>query len=239
MSAKYRTFPELEPYGQGDRYDQPKEDFQTIAGKLREVVDPNACYKVGDIGCGNGEFIYYLRNEFPGWEFHGYDSTPEYVRTAHEFAGLKGVDIRTGDLFALEDTFDIVLATSLLPAFPDVERPLSRLIDLCRDGGLILATGLFNPCEIEVRVEFCDNSDSRSAGQWRTDFNRPSQASIRRTFGERVREISFYPCPFNVRIPRRPDAPIRVWTVETADGEYLLVNGAGQILNYTLLMMRK
>lgn len=237
--AEYKTFPELEPYTSTDRHAEPKEDFKTVIRKLENILDVNESYRVADIGCANGELLYFLQQKFPHWELHGYDTEEEYLETAKSIQTLSDVDFHYQNLFDVTDKFDIVISTLLVPTFKDGLKPLKKMLDLCRDGGYLLVTGLFNEHPIDVRVEFRDNSHPETKGQWRTDFNRHSQQMIRSELGNHVQELSFEKCPFRTSIQKDSDNPIRIWTLEVEDGNTLLVNGAGQILNQTLMTVRK
>ena len=235
----YKSYPELEPYNSKYHYDEPKEDFRTIGARLKTLVDPQQVYEVADFGCGNGALLYYLHQQYPQWKLYGYDFTPEYITAAQRFEGLRGVNFFHQDFMQLKGTFDIVLSTCLLSVFKDIGKPLNKMLHLCRKGGWLLGTGLFNPYDIEVRVEFCDNTHPQTKGQWRTDFNRHSQRSIRDLFSHRVQSIEFEEMPFNVEISRDLANPIRVWTLSNPRDRNLLINGASQICNQTLLIMRK
>jgi SAM-dependent methyltransferase len=237
--AKYRSYPGLEPYTSTERYKTPKEDFKTICARLETLLEPGRTCKAADLGCGNGALLYYLHGRYPAWDLYGYDATKEYIETARRFEGLRAVKFFHQDFFEIQETFDIVLSTCLLSIFKNVAPPLRKMLDLCRPGGFVLVTGLFNPFDIEVRVEFCDNSRPETRGQWRPDFNRHSQESIRRLFGGEVQSIDFEECPFEIDIPRDLQNPIRVWTLDTADGKKILINGAHQICNQTLMIVKK
>ena len=65
--AKYILFPNLSPYSKTDRFEDPKEDHKYLAEKFGELVDVNREIKVCDLGCGSGEFLYYLHKLFPHW----------------------------------------------------------------------------------------------------------------------------------------------------------------------------
>ena len=237
--VKYKSYPDLEPYTSADRYTNPKEDFKTICAKLRRLLDLSHVYEVADLGCANGALLYYLHRQYPHWKLYGYDFTEQYIDTAQNFEGLKGVKFFHQDLFEIRRTFDVVICTCLLSLFQDIREPLQKMLDVCRKGGIVLGTGLFNPFDIEVRVEFCDNTHPQTRGEWQTDFNRHSQQSIRNMFGQQAQAIEFEDCPFNVEIPQDLRNPNRVWTIKDAEGRYILINGAYQISNQTLLTIRK
>ncbi|MEX2525580.1 MAG: methyltransferase domain-containing protein [Gammaproteobacteria bacterium] len=237
--SMYQRHPELYRYTSSDRYENPKEDFKTIAAALEQRLDTSAPLSVADIGCGNGELLYYLHRRFPQWQLHGYDHTAEFIETAKAFPGLAGVGFEQADLYDIKGKFDVVIATCFLSLFPEFEEPVEKLLSLCRDGGYVMATGLFNPHNIEVRVQFCDNSRPETAGQWNTDFNRHSQRRIRDHFSDAVESIDFQDCTYDIELPHDPAAPIHVWTVKDEQGRTLLINGAWQIANQTLMVIRK
>lgn len=236
----YAPDPAATPYTSTERFGKPKEDFKAIARRLAKLPERGPACRLADIGCANGELLHYLRGLFPGWSLHGFDRTPEFIETARGAPGLEGVHLEHRDLYEIDGIFDIVVSTCFLPLFPDIAKPLGRMLDLVADGGWLLSTGLFNPYDIEVRVEFCDNTRSLSRDVWRQDFNRHSQASIHRLFGSQVRRIEFEDCAYeDLVLPRNPDNPIRVWTLKDSDGRTMLINGAFQLCNQTLLVIQK
>lgn len=243
MSAEtdqsYRKHPELTRYVSADRYDKPKEDFKKIEAKLDALLDKGRPYDVADVGCGNGELLYHLRRRHPHWRLYGFDHTPEFVETAKRFPGLAGVEFACRDLSEIDGVYDVVIATCFLSLFRDIEPPLAKLLDICREGGYVLATGLFNPFDIEVRVEFCDNTNAQTRGEWRTDFNRHSQASVRRMLAGRARSVAFEECEYDVHIAPDRERPMRVWTSKDQDGKTSLINGAWQFANQVLLIVHK
>lgn len=234
---KYQNYPELSRYSSTDRFGEPKEDFKTIIRQLRSLNLPEDDVRVADLGCANGELLYYLQDQFPDWELYGYDIEESYLETARSVDELQEVTFIQKNLFDIVRSFDLLLSSCFLLLFQDIEPPLQKMIDLCQNGGNIVSTGLFNPHGIDVRVEYRDNNHEETKGTWRTDYNRHSQQTIRSLFGDEVSSIEFEPCPFNVDIEHDPDHPLRVWTVRDVDGNRIIRNGAGQILNQTLMTM--
>lgn len=237
--SMYQSHPELYRYTSSDRYENPKEDFKTLASKLAEHVDTAKPLTLADIGTGNGEFLYYLKKEFPGFQLHGFDQTEEFIATARSFPGLQGVHLECSDLYDIEGNFDIVTAVCFLSLFREFESPIRKLLDLCRPGGYVFATGLFNPYDIEVRVEYCDNSRPETAGKWQTDFNRHSQVRMREFLAGETSSIEFYQCEYDLDLKHDPANPVHVWTRAQAEGSPILINGAWQIANQTLVVLKK
>ncbi len=237
-NSNYENYPELSRYSSTDRFGEPKEDFKTIIRKLKSLDLPASNLRVADIGCANGELLYYLRNEFPDWDLFGFDIEETYLETARSVDELTDVTFVEKNLFDITKTFDVLLSSCFLLLFQDIEPPLKKMIDRCGEDGYIVSTGLFNPYGIDVRVEYRDNNHEETKGTWRTDYNRHSQRTVRSLIDGQVSSIEFEPCPFQVDIEKDPEHPLRVWTVEDVEGNRIIRNGAGQILNQTLMTVR-
>ena len=233
----YEQHSRLYRYTSSERYENPKEDFKTIAAELSKLYSESDEVSLVDVGTANGELLYYLNKCFPDWALRGYDRTPAFVETARAFEGLKGIPIEVADLFELKGQYDVVTACCLLSLFQEFEAPLESLLSLCRPGGHVLATGLFNPYDIDVRVEYCDNSKPEMAGEWQTDANRFSQRRIREFLAGRASKVEFHACQYNIQISHDADNPIHVWTEDSGGDSPWLINGAWQIANQTLMVI--
>ncbi len=235
--SMYEKHPSLYRYTSSERYDNPKEDFKTIARELAKLYANDTGVSLVDIGTANGELLYHLRQCFPGWDLRGYDQVSAFVDTANAFDGLNGIPVEVGDLFELSGQYDVVTACCLLSLFRDIEEPLEQLLSLCRPGGHVLATGLFNPYDIDVRVEYCDNSKAEMAGKWQTDANRFSQKRIRNFLEGKASDVKFHTCEYAIQLQRDENNPIHVWTEDSGGTSPWLINGAWQIANQTLMVI--
>lgn len=225
------------PYLSYERYNNPKEDFKSIAGVLRKIFSAESEMEVADIGCANGELLYYLHTLFPNWILTGYDRNKEFLDTGRSYPGLDSVRFEQKEFQEIRGNYDIVLATCFLPFFQDIEEPIKKLLSLCRKGGYLLATGLFNPYDIDVRVQYFDHSDV--SAKWVNDFNRHSMQRIKNLLATNVESIEFIKCNYNVDIARNSEQHARVWSFKDEHGDRILINGAWQIANQTLMIVRK
>ena len=237
--AGYLPLPELSPYVRHDRFEQPKEVFKFIANTLARRTDSNHAYHMADIGCANGELLYYLRQRFAHWRFQGYDLTPEFIAAGRAYPPMAGIALEVGDLFALTGTFDIVSFINVMTVMDGAEEPLLKLLSLVNPGGLLLVDGIFNVDDIELRAVFMDNSRPESRGIWRREYSQFSRCSIAAILADRCRSFDFEEIPMNVDIPRRPEAPaINVWTFRDERGRRILTNGTHMMLEKTLLTVQ-
>ena len=139
--AQYLPIPELSPYVGHDRYERPKETFKHVARKLASITDSDRRYRYADLACANGELLYFLRTQFPDWQFEGYDITPEFIAAGQAFPGLSGVELQVQDLYAIEDEFDIVSVINLMTAIGDPEETLLHLLSLVK--GVMLESSVW------------------------------------------------------------------------------------------------
>ena len=237
--AKYHPLPALSPYSKSTRYSSPKEEHKFFEQTLRKRVSIDAPLNVVDVGCANGELLYLLKQKYPHWKLSGIDITPEFIEVGRNFDGLAGVDLAVTDLFEEVRTFDLVLCDGTLQIFPDVEPPLKQLVKLCRPGGHIFATGRFNRFDIEVRLQYCDNSNDQAWGIWRADWNQHSQKSIFRLLESEVEAMEFIEVRMDKDLPLNPEMPINIFSFRDADGKNILTNGVNLILNKTMLVVKK
>lgn len=239
LEAKYEPLPPLSPYVRKDQYASPKEEHKLFVEELRKRVDTRLSLKIVDVGCANGRLLHLLKRQFPHWDLTGYDFTKEFIETGENYEGLSGVRLVHLDMFDIDETFDIVLSDGMLQIFPDIERPLNKLMSICRAGGFLLLTGLFNAFDIEVRIQYCDNTNEISKGIWRCDWNRHSRQSIRKLVEHRVESMEFLNVIMDKDLPLDANMPINCFTFRDANDKNLITNGMEMILNKTMLVVKK
>ena len=58
-------------YLKSNRYNKPKEKFKFLYNILKRKILINKSYDLLDIGCANGELIYFLKKKFNNINFSG------------------------------------------------------------------------------------------------------------------------------------------------------------------------
>jgi len=92
--------------------------------------------KLLDVGCGNGNYLYSLREL--GWETYGVEMNEQACRYAQEVLGLK-VSHGTLEEARFPDAFfDVVTMRHVLEHLPDPGRSLAEVYRLLRAGGSVL-----------------------------------------------------------------------------------------------------
>jgi SAM-dependent methyltransferase len=104
------------------------DSFQMLVGskKFRKAyisnyIQPTKQFRILDVGCGTGEILEFLPIPI---EYHGYDLSPEYIKSARERYGNRGhwhcasvSDMQVEGY----GTFDIVMANGVLHRLDDHE----------------------------------------------------------------------------------------------------------------------
>lgn len=237
--ARYRALPELSPYVRRDRYQVLKEDHKFYIEHLKKTIDVSRVYEAVDMGCGNGEMIYAFRNSFPHWKYTGFDFTPEFIDAAKSFKGLAGVRLETRNIFDVSEVYDLVFCSSVFPTFSEFEKPLDQLLSVCRAGGWLFIDGLFNRYDVEVRLQYCDNSNLKSRGIWRSDWNQHSRKILSEYLEGKVHSVAFTDTVMDLDMPPNPDIHINRFTFRDADGRNRITNGTNVLLNRTIMTIQK
>ena len=238
-NASYNSFPNLSPYLSRDRYQDPKEDHKFILNEIKKRCVDGRNYSLCDLGCAHGDLLYLIKRNFPEWKLTGYDYTKEFIDYAKAFEGLEGVRLICEDLFKINDKFDFVISDGVTQIFPDIEKTINQYLDICNSGGYVITTGRFNKYDIEVRMQYCDNSNDEARGVWRQDWSFHSRKSIRNKFENKVKKLDFLDVTMDKDLPYNQNMPINQWTFRDSNGKNIITNGTNFILNKTLLMIEK
>ena len=92
---------------------------------------PPATRSVVDIGCGRGDFLYYLQQAHPGLRLVGIDLT--------ENASRDGIEFHRGDFLTTDlGKFDAVISLAAIEHVANVEQFARRARALCNPGGIIV-----------------------------------------------------------------------------------------------------
>lgn len=239
--ASYIPLPELSPYISTERFLNPKQDFINCLKKIQETVTDGKSKSLLDVGCANGEFLYYLKQNLPGdWKLNGADFTARYLEVARSFPGLEGVSFEEADILSISGSYDVITCINVLQIFPEIETYLQKLLDITNDGGYLFLDGQFNRYDVDVIFQFRDNSKPEAEGKWRCDFNTHSQKRIAEFLQGKVKSFAFYPLEMGIDLPRKEDAPhINVFTLTLEDGRRIKTHGGNIILDSHLLVINK
>jgi SAM-dependent methyltransferase len=103
--------------------------------KIDRMLDAG-CSSVLDVGCGNGDFLCYLKERRPTIRLVGVDVSPT--------APVDGIELMQGDVVELDidAQFDAVVSLAVVEHIVELQKYVSSLARLCRPGGKIVVMTL-------------------------------------------------------------------------------------------------
>jgi len=77
-----------------NRYNEPKEIFIYLLNLIKKNRLIKSKLSVGDFGCSNGEFCYFLKKNFDNFDITGYDVLTDLISKARK--KVKNVKFKHG-----------------------------------------------------------------------------------------------------------------------------------------------
>lgn len=240
--APYLTIPNLSPYIDQERYETPKRDAVHMVEIMEKNIDFNGSGELLDLGCANGEFLYYLNQKIgPNWKLSGLDSEDVFLDVARSSEAMKNVEFITGDLTNIQGQYDVLTCSGTIQIFPEIEDILEGFLNATKDGGYLFIDGMFNTDNVDVIYQYRDNSKAEGKGKWRCDFNIHAQERIAEFLKKKgVKSFFFHHLPMDIDLPRKEGAPdINIYTVDLADKTRLKTHGGRLVIETHLLVIHK
>lgn len=243
----YAPMPELSPYSKisPERIKNPKFIYRKSYEFVIESKEVEAISNWLDVGCANGEFLYFLSSKNPNIKFTGLDITPEFIAVAQNLnSDRKNVEFQLQDIFdtSTKIQYDVVTCLGTFQIFPDPERILNTLIDRVSPNGRLVISARFNPHNISATITYKDDSTEAARNIWRCDFNIHSEHWINEILSKRsdVRHYCFQYPIMDTDIPKKPNAPhINMWTIKRPDYGFDITNGLKANFNPSFLIIEK
>ena len=125
--------------------DNKSEQQKALESILREIgVVPQV---IADIACGGGGLSVHLASLYPQATFTMVDENPDAISLARKATRNFNNSCVIGNIYNLafpSDSYDLVICWHTLSWLDKPEFALRELVRICKPGGLILASSLFN-----------------------------------------------------------------------------------------------
>jgi len=214
-----------------DRRLQPRDFFRFLVRLAKPQLSIGST--VLDVGCATGEFLYYLQSLYPTLSLAGIDVSAQFITKAMETvpdARFSVGDIYTGDQLPTK-RFDVVFMSGVNYLLTEYERWLRNLLSLTKRTAYVF--GIFNPEDLDVYATVRRSGEKTSSSPW----NLISEKSIDIFLDSLNVRHRFVRWALPIENPRVHLDPIRSWTIETKDCDFLVINGTQMVHRLAVLQI--
>ena len=108
--------------------------------------------KIADVGFGNADLLYLIKNKYPKWECIGMDSNSKLIKHAKKkYPELKvyKFDLMSSKIKKSLKS-NIVICIGVVQIFDNLKKCINKLINLTKKKGRIYIISIFNPYEVDI-----------------------------------------------------------------------------------------
>lgn len=196
---------------------------------------------IADIACGGGGASVHLAELYPHSKFTLIDANEDAISLARQATKKFNATCNVGDIYNLalaSDSYDLVICWQTLSWLDKPEAALRELVRICKPGGVILASSLFNlNHDVDIYSKVIDHTRASAAQGMNYNYNTYSLYTVREWLAGLVADFKIheFSLPIDLEHDRRG---IGTYTVQTKTGERLQMS-AGMLLNWGILEIRK
>ncbi|MDO8463830.1 MAG: class I SAM-dependent methyltransferase [Gallionella sp.] len=210
---------------------------------LEELLVMRGCMPttIADIACGGGGTSYYLSQIYPQAKFTLVDANEEAIVLARASTKHFDATCSVGNIYnlALEtDGFDVVICWSTLSWLSEPEKALRELIRICKPGGRIFVSSLFNThYDVDIYSTVKDNTRLSVAQGISITYNTYSVSTVSKWVAGLVSDVQVheFEIPIDVKHEGRG---LGTSTFKLENGKRLQISG-GILMNWGILELKK
>jgi len=223
------------------RYQKPKESSKELVNLIKKHFN-NKIKKLNtveylDIGCANGELIYFIKKNFKNFNTTGLDILPRLLVKAKKYNSktiFKTKNINSKK-FNFKKKFDIITMNGVVSIFDNFETSFNNVLKLMHKNSIFYVHSHFNPYPYDVFVKY---SEKKFPNVFQSGWNIFSLNSIQSYCKKKKLKIKIY--PFNIKInlnPKKKDL-VRTWTLSLKNKKFF-TNGLNLLLSKYFLVITK
>ena len=196
---------------------------------------------IADIACGGGGTTVHLAELYPSAKFTLIDENEDAISIARRATDKLNATCNIGDLYDLQlmsDSFDLVTCWQTLSWLDKPEAALHELARICRPGGTVLASSLFNlNHDVDVYSKVIDHTFTSSRLGFYYAYNTYSDRTVRQWLSGLATAVTIhkFSVPIDLVYSGRGTG---TYTNRLDTGERLQFS-AGMHLNWGILEVKK
>ena len=104
------------------------------------LLDTGKELNILDIGCGTGQLIKEISNDYANFNYRGIDVAANMIEEAKKNnQGSKAVfQVCPVENYKTEDKYDVIICTHSFPYFPDKELMMKKIANMCKENGQVI-----------------------------------------------------------------------------------------------------
>ena len=195
---------------------------------------------IADIACGGGASVH-LADLYPQAKFTMVDANEDAISLARQATEKFNATCNVGDIYNLaldSDSCDLVICWQTLSWLDKPEFALRELVRICKPGGLILASSLFNlNHDVDVYSKVIDHTRASSGLGMSYDYNTYSLRTVQEWLSGLVADFKIHEFSIPEDLTHTGHG-IGTYTVKLETGNRLQIS-AGMLLNWGILEVHK
>ena len=229
-------------YLKENRYKKPKEIFIRILKLVKKSgVDKKKDLKIGDFGCSNGEFCYFLKKNFYYSNITGYDVVKDLITKAKK--KVKDVKFIQGSVLnsnlVTKNQHDLSFCIGVISIFDSFEQTLNNLIKWTKPNGKIYIFSFFNNYPLDVNIKFSksENWMKNKPKFWESGYNVFSKKTLSKFLKNEksIKNFKFYDFSMKKNLKINHKDYLRSWTFNDNKNKKILIIGTNLLHCFSIL----
>ena len=199
-------------YLKSNRYNKPKECFKFLKKILNKSLKKNKTYNLLDIGCANGELLYYLNKNFKNINLHGVDVRADLIKVGKKRlpSNIKLHKLDYNKKQIIKKKYDLIICSGVISIFDDLDIFIKNIKKSLAKNSLLYFFGSFNEYDFDTRVAYKDlNSKIKN---FQSGWNLWSIKTIQRYFNNKIIK---HPFEIKINVKKNKKDLMRSWTIKS------------------------
>lgn len=241
--SKYKVHLQTSPYSKikKERVKTPKFIFRTTKMWIDKTMKTFENKNVYDLGCANGELLFYLSDLYKNFNFLGVDSNKHFVNIGKKLLkDKKNVKLKCSNILKLKEKKDLIICLGTMTIFTDPKILLKKILSLMTKKSIAIIDGVFNNYNCDLIIKYKDSSTSKNP-IWCTNINIHSKKTISKILKKEKRlKFNFYDYNIDTKIKHNKKSPhVNWWTEKNRNNQNYLTNGLMIKKNTNFLILQK
>lgn len=207
-----------ELYLKSNRYNNPKESSKMLLKLLKKRNLKNKNIKILEIGCANGELIYFLKKKLGNKiQFYGFDIRQDLLNKAKK--KLPDVHFKKVDItkkIKISEKFDIIICAGIICIFDELNIFFKNLKQISKPNNRIFIFDKLNEYDFNVFNKYKDINLKRNILQ--SGWNIWSINYLKKFL--RSKKLLIHKFTIKIDLKKRGNDLLRAWTIKVDNKRY-------------------